>query len=213
MATLQNFKIEDYERLLGSENVDIADAAAERRQGTMKVNKNNRTILIGMGGSGVKALNRIKHVLRTRMEPGWNRYVAFLAIDTDDNELKHAGELDPIEKLNTTKQGVNARFSDRNSFPAAAQQFMPDGHPDPNGAVPVGNLYSDGANRMRLVGKIKLHDKDAGSSMGNDEEIVHRLTQLTTSTYMEPMAVAAASREASADLKERAFIKISPLKE
>ena len=190
MATLQNFKIEDYERLLGSENVDIADAAAERRQGTMKVNKNNRTILIGMGGSGVKALNRIKHVLRTRMEPGWNRYVAFLAIDTDDNELKHAGELDPIEKLNTTKQGVNARFSDRNSFPAAAQQFMPDGHPDPNGAVPVGNLYSDGANRMRLVGKIKLHDKDAGSSMGNDEEIVHRLTQLTTSTYMEPMAVA-----------------------
>lgn len=190
MASLKNFQIQDYEILLGSENVDIADAAAQAHVGTMQPNTQNRTVLIGLGGTGVKALNKIKSVLRTRMQPGWNRYVAFLAIDTDAGELSRASELLPIEILNTTKSGANSRYASRSSYPAVAHQFMPDGYPNPNDAPPVGNLFASGSNQQRLVGKIKIHDKEGGAAMGNDEEIVHRLTQLTSNTYMNPMTVA-----------------------
>ena len=189
MASLNNFQIQDYELLLGSENVDIADAAAQGHVGSMQPNTRNRTVLIGMGGTGVKALNKIKSVLRTRMAPGWNRYVAFLAIDTDGNELSRATELAPLEKLNTTKTGVNKRYEARSSYPPVAHQFMPDGYPNPNDAPKLDDLYADGSNQQRLVGKIKIHDKEGGSGMGNDEEIVHRLTQLTSASYMNPMTV------------------------
>ena len=189
MATLNNFQIQDYELLLGSENVDIADAAAQAHEGTMQPNTRNRTVLIGMGGTGVKALNKIKSVLRARMAPGWNRYVAFLAIDTDGHELSRATELAPVEVLNTTKAGVNKRYEARSSYPPVAHQFMPDGYPNPNEAPKLDDMYADGSNQQRLVGKIKIHDKEGGSAMGNDEEIVHRLTMLTSSSYMNPMTV------------------------
>lgn len=187
MATLKQFQPTDYEILLNHKKIETAGGALMGNGSKLEPDTVNRTIFIGLGGTGVKTLNKIKSALKKRMAANWIKYVAFLAIDSDWTELDRAGELSEAEKLMFTRNGINERFSNRNSYPHAAHQFMPDGNPNKGDAVVMGDMGQAGANRARLVGKAKIHDKAAGDTMGVDEEIVNRLMQLTNHTNMNAM--------------------------
>lgn len=58
-----------------------------------------RKLFIGLGGAGVRTLNRLKKEMTRRMKPGWERAVKILALDCSDEELCQAGYLAPEEKL------------------------------------------------------------------------------------------------------------------
>lgn len=178
MANLSQFSQQDIYLLLNHEKIDASNGALLGGGGTLEPDSTNRLILIGIGGTGVSTINKVKGVISKRMKSTWQNYIAFLALDTDWEELRQAKNLTQLEKFMYTQENVTRRYESRGTYPDAAHQFMPDGYPDYNAAVPMGNLNARGANRERLVGMAKLHDKAAGAAMGVDEQIVHKLRQI-----------------------------------
>jgi hypothetical protein len=177
MANLSSFSQQDIYKLLNHEKIDASNGALLGGGGVLEPDDTNRLILIGIGGTGVSTINKVKGVINKRMRSTWQNYIAFLALDTDWEELRQAKNLTQLEKFMYTQEEVTKRYENRGTYPPAAHQFMPDGYPDYNSAVPMGNLNARGANQERLVGMAKLHDKAAGAAMGVDEQIVHRLRQ------------------------------------
>ena len=132
----------------------------------------NRTILIGLGGMGVETVDRIKGVVASRMAPGWENYIAFLAIDSDNNEFDNAPHLTGEELVCITKPSTVAAVSrGEGAYPEAWKSFV-----DADQARTLVGFYN-GVGCRRLVGKMKLHYKNPGSR-GVDEEIVEKLARL-----------------------------------
>lgn len=173
MALLTNYEKKDYATLLASEVLDASKGALFAAAG-LKPDNTNRTILIGVGGTGVRTIDYVKGAISKRLDGSWSRYVAFLGIDTSWSEFDGASYLDPGERVLVTKPGVAARMSSSRTYPAAVHRFAVDG----DRMLALGaSLASDGAGQTRLIGKLKIHDKVPGS-MGVDEEIVNKLATL-----------------------------------
>lgn len=168
---LSAFDKQDYSTLLASDVLDASKGVLFGSTG-LEPDKTNRTILIGLGGTGVRTIDYVKGAIMKRLDPSWKQYVAFLGVDTSWTEFEGASYLDPAERAIITKNGVAQRMASPSTYPAATRRFMLKGER-------LGALDSDGAGRTRLVGKIKIHDAVPGG-LGVDEEIVHKLTLLKT---------------------------------
>ena len=171
--TLKNYKPDDLAALLAAELRDATEVQADETG--LKPDMNNRTLIIGIGGTGVKTLNHIKGALKKRMHPDWKRVVAFLAIDSSWTEIQGASHLNEHEEGETiTRPGVDTRMQNYATYPPAVRRFMLDGE-DPSTPVVFDGLNTDGAAMTRLIGKLKVHDKEPGKP-GVDERIVMKLT-------------------------------------
>ena len=157
MPSLGDYKREDFAELFASKLMDATVSAANASG--LDADPQLRTIIIGLGGTGVRTANHIKSEIYKRFKPGWEKSVAFLAIDASYSELDAAQSLNMSEKLCINLTGINERVSSTKKYPDAIKRFMQDGD-SPYSAPKLGtNIDSDGCGQMRLVGKIKMHDK------------------------------------------------------
>lgn len=64
---------------------DASDGKLFVRSSQIKIDPNKRSLVIGLGGSGIKTVNLVKTVLSAKCGDFASR-VSFLAIDTDAND-------------------------------------------------------------------------------------------------------------------------------
>lgn len=172
MSYIYELEPKHYAALLATGELDIVDKDAESSVGEGKIpaDNRNRTILIGLGGTGVQTLNHVKRVITNKLNPQWKNYIAFLAIDTDDNEFKNATHLSPDEFIKVTEPGIQDSVNKGlAAYPKAWRSFV-----DVEQARTLPSFNSMGASRKRLMGKMKLYYKRTGSK-GVDEKIVAKL--------------------------------------
>ena len=176
MPSLRDFKKEDFAELFASKLMDTSINASDTSG--LDADPQLRTIIIGLGGTGVRTVDHVKSEIFKRFKPGWEKAVAFLAIDSSYSELDAAQSLNMSEKLRTNLTGINDRVSSIRKYPDAIRRFMKDGD-SPSSAPKLGtNIDSDGCGQMRLVGKIKMHDKL--DSRGVDEVIVGKIASVVS---------------------------------
>ena len=172
MPMLTDNKRDDFATLLAHDVLDASKGVLLSLEAGLKPDDTNRTILIGVGGTGVRTIDYVKGAISKRLDPSWKKYVAFLGVDTSWTEFDGASYLERSEQVLITKGGVGARMSSAKTYPAAVRRFAL----EPDEMCKLGHtLEGDGAGRTRLVGKLKVHDRVPGS-MGVDEEIVHKLS-------------------------------------
>lgn len=192
MAHLSNFTERDQlYTLVAGERTDITNELMGAGARRLATDRTNRTIFIGLGGNGIKTINHIKGVIKKRLDEHWDEYIGFLGIDTDRTEFQKAKHLTPNETLVTTHPGVNNRYQNRGDYPDAALRFMPKDLNRPNKTLQMPDMFKDGANQKRLVGKAKLHDRPAGSE-ALDVQIVRRLEHLVVNGRMQPLGATSA---------------------
>ena len=65
MASLTNYnnRADDYKTLLASEKLDASSGALFTAEATVQPNDVDRTILIGLGGTGVRTIYHVKGVI------------------------------------------------------------------------------------------------------------------------------------------------------
>lgn len=189
MPTLQNYENDILGKLFASEVKDAT--VAMDNNDALDPDTHNRTIIIGVGGTGVKTLDYIKGALKKRLKPSWSQYVAFLGVDASWTELENAHYLDGHgEGICITQTGVTTRMNQYSTYPRAVRRFMLDGS-GPNAPIKLGNIDTDGAAMTRLVGKIKVHDQEPGN-LGVDETIVNKLTSIISRMTLPPTLPGAA---------------------
>lgn len=177
MPSLRDYNKDDFAELFASKLMDTSMSASNTSG--LDADPQLRTIIIGLGGTGVRTVNHVKSEIFKRFKPGWEKSVAFLAIDSSYSELNAAQSLNMSEKLRTNLTGINDRVSSTRKYPDAIKRFMKDGD-SPASAPKLGtNIDSDGCGQMRLVGKIKMHDKL--DSKGVDEAIVDKIASVVSS--------------------------------
>lgn len=172
MPNLYDYKKEDYAALLASTVLDASKGELFDAAG-LKPDTTNRTILIGVGGTGVRTIDYVKGAIAKRLDASWKRYIGFMGVDASWTEYDGASYLDKSEQVVITKDDVETRMASPATYPAAVRSFVPKG-------AKLSNLSADGAGRTRLQGKVKIHDAPAGG-MGVDQDIVHRLSTLANS--------------------------------
>ena len=171
MSTLTQFDIErDFAALLATENMDVSETIGNNGA-LIAPDSTNRTILIGLGGTGVQTVNYIKRTITEKLSPNWNQYVAFLAIDSDGKELAAADSLTTQEYISTTRSGIGERLINPDKYPPAWHRFLA-----PDQAALVQDPNSDGSGQKRLLGKAKFHDQVLETGNAVDVEIVNKLT-------------------------------------
>ena len=183
MASLTNYnnRADDYKTLLASEKLDASSGALFTAEATVQPNDVDRTILIGLGGTGVRTIDHVKGVISKKMSGVWERYIAFLGIDTDWTEFDNATYLTPTEEVKITLNGVKDRAGNSLLYTHAQRTFMPQ-------SVQFTEVDGPGAGRKRLIGKFKLHDKETGATQGKDEQIVNMIKSIVAgATGMIPI--------------------------
>lgn len=167
---ITTFRKEDIPVLLASQTIDASKGVLFGTAANMEPNKVNRTILIGLGGTGVKTIDYVKGSIMATLKPTWRNYVAFLGIDTDWNEFKKAKFLEPNEckMITATNVGTHGVSADTRSI--AQRKLVPAEHSIPG-------INGPGAGRKRQVGTFKIHDQDAGTP-GIDESIVSYISTI-----------------------------------
>ena len=188
MASLKNYNNEDYGILFGHSLMDATVNGTWTQ--ILNPDPNLRTIIIGVGGTGVRTLDQIKGTIQKNLAPTWKQYIGFLGIDASWSELDNAHYLDRhTEGICTTLDGVTQRMQNERTYPRAVRRFMIDSNP-PGTPVNLGPLSSDGAAMTRLIGKVKVHDQVPGES-GVDEKIVQKLQEIIATSLSPLPAVAA----------------------
>ncbi len=130
---------------------DASDGKLFVRSSEIQIDPNKRSLVIGLGGSGIKTVNLVKTVLSAKCGDFANR-VSFLAIDTDANDmLRSTTALATNETQVITSDGgdINAFYRNptRNSFI--------DSWCTPR--VPaMQDLTMHGANQKRQICKMKI---------------------------------------------------------
>lgn len=180
MPSLHNYQREDYASLLAASEIDASKGTLFQNGAKLNPNTTHRTILIGLGGTGIQTIDYVKGVLTNRLNPNWTSYVGFLGVDTDYTELGAAGYLTKADTVTTTKPQANERKKDPSKYPQAWRRFA-----NPIVMSKVPDMNTTGANRKRLVGRLKIHDQDGTSAC--DMEIVQKLAYLKNNT-LAPIA-------------------------
>lgn len=182
MKYMTEFEPKEYNTLLARNKIDASKGVLFDVAGAGQIppDTHNRTILIGMGGTGIKTIDYVKRSVDQKLSPNWKQYVAFLGIDADWHEIDRAGSLTPSECVLTTLNGIAQRAQSPASYPQAWRTFA-----DHNKVMHLANLGGAGSGRVRLMGKMKLHDKDTGSAV--DQSIVQKLTYLKANV-LSPIA-------------------------
>lgn len=182
MANMIDYAVTDYKELLAGKSIDVSNGVLFSAALQIPPDTHNRTILIGLGGTGMQTIDHVKGVISRRLDPSWKDYVAFLGIDSSANEMKNMKHLRAPEDtfVCTTIPGADDRMHN-NAYPSAWRRFV-----DPAKTPGLPSLNSDGANRTRYIGKIKAHDQTPGG-LGVDEQIVAALAAIKGSR-LTPLA-------------------------
>ena len=88
MASLKNYNNEDYGILFGHSLMDATVNGTWTQ--ILNPDPNLRTIIIGVGGTGVRTLDQIKGTIQKNLAPAWKQYIGFLGIDASWTELDNA---------------------------------------------------------------------------------------------------------------------------
>lgn len=175
---ITTFRKEDIPVLLASQTIDASNGVLFGTGNNMEPNKVNRTILIGLGGTGVKTIDYVKGSIMATLKPTWKSYVAFLGIDTDWNEFKKAKFLEPNECKMITAANVGTHGVSADTRSIAQRKLVPAEHT-------ITGINGPGAGRKRQVGTFKIHDQDAGTP-GIDESIVSYISTIVADR-LEPL--------------------------
>ena len=173
MQRLNNIPADSYAKLLGAQVIDASKGALFSDGKKIAPATNNRTILIGLGGTGVQTLDHVKGAIKQNLDATWSNYIAFLAIDSDYNEIDGAKYLSKgIETVNITETNVDQRYQNPMAWPRSWKKIVPRNGNAP--AMAIQGLSNPGCGQKRLIGRMKLHDQVPGSA-GVDEQIVQKL--------------------------------------
>lgn len=165
--SLTQYNRDQIPALLASRTIDASKGVLFGSGANMEPNKANRTILIGLGGTGVKTIDYVKGAIDAKLKSTWKRYVAFLGIDSDWNEFNRAKFLDKAEQEMITVSNVGQHGVRPASRTIAQRRVIPDEKTLPG-------LDGPGAGQKRLIGTFKIHDQDPGG-IGVDERIVDHI--------------------------------------
>ena len=132
----------------------------------------DNAIFIGLGGLGVKTLNRMRAELQTRFAPGWENHVKFLALDSGAWELRRSVHLEPWEKMNVDSQELVGRMRNGEPIPETLKKML-------SGREQEWELRDDTLMFLnsRLGSKLRLYAPDTAERYW-DVEIVEKLRQL-----------------------------------
>ena len=170
MPRISTLKDDDKLLCFGSRNADASDgilysAAADFR---VELSDEQRVLIIGVGGQGIKTVNRIKNEVASKFRDYQGR-IAFLAIDTDASDLRKYSALSDREKFLIPAQG---NINDRHNKPEMRKPFTKKWI-NPRFMV---DLTLDGANQIRQACRAKLFD-EGDVAFHNDEQIIHQIRE------------------------------------
>lgn len=147
-----------------SEDILITRAVTSR----LEVSPSKRVLLIGLGGSGIRVVSRVKAAIQQRFQD-YDGRIAFLAMDTDHDDLRMMKNLDPYHEvfalphLPTPAMGGAPWWLNPSRF--IKSWINPSFNPNMNWQGSIGN---------RHVARLFLHNAtDANNPV--DEQIVHRI--------------------------------------
>lgn len=178
---ITTYKKEDIPVLLASQTIDASKGVLFGSGAKIQPNTVNRTILIGLGGTGVKTLDYVKGAIMAKLSATWPSYIAFLAIDTDWTELSKTRFLEPNECQMITSPNVGTHGVSAGDRSIAQRKLVPAEHI-------ITGINGPGAGRKRQIGTFKLHDQDAGS-LGVDESIVNYISSIVANR-LQPLGAA-----------------------
>ncbi len=178
MPNMRDYAVRDYRILLAADTIDASKGALYGTDANLEPRTAGRTILIGMGGTGIRTIDHVKGVISKTLKPTWRKYISFLGIDADWREFEKAKYLSDKEIKIITLHGANTRWENAGHRSLAQKRFMLE-------RVHLGDIEGPGSGRRRLVGKFKLHDQEPGN-LGVDVSIADMVEKLVTDT-MEPL--------------------------
>ena len=123
MKNLREFNAASVAALLATTKMDVSKAAAKDNAVGIPPDTHNRTILIGIGGTGIKTLERIKGTIKDRLDGTWPNYISFLGIDSDQHEIDNCSYLKADECVITTRSGIAQRAENPSMYPKAWRPF------------------------------------------------------------------------------------------
>lgn len=176
MTTVKEY-ISELKPLLAQDKIDgsrgiLFGTASEGGEG-IKINSNDQFLMIGLGGTGIKTLDYVKGVLSRRMESGWQRNVRFIGIDADWREIDQAAYLLRQECQTITDSQITEKIQkDSAKWPDTWRHIT-----DEKTIQSLDNKkpHEPGSGRLRILGKLKFHDKEDTASAGYDELIEKRI--------------------------------------
>lgn len=170
MAYFSTLNAEDRNRALGTDQVDASNGVLFGRDGGNRrpLSLQQQYLIIGLGGSGCKTVDRIKGDLKRQYTWGTDR-VAFLAIDTDNGELSCLKNLEDREKYCIHDAPI---IEDRHNLLRYRDSFTLEWiHP---------NFYehfdSNGAGQNRGICHAKMFDGMAGEYA--DQKLIAKIRQV-----------------------------------
>lgn len=172
MAELHDFETYILSELLACGNVNIRSENDTGRLPTVPiaVNPNKRFIFIGVGGSGIRILDQIKHICSESLQLGWNN-IKFLGIDTDPFEnygtiLGYAEQIliGSIDHPKDDPPPAWAQICTKEQIQAL-----------------MWDMFRSGGCQARLIGKLKAHDKAGSEYIDVDKLIFYRLADIVAS--------------------------------
>lgn len=137
---------------------DTLFAAARKQQ----PKDQRETLIIGIGGSGVDSVYTSYRLIREKLNPNFNNYVKFIAIDAEGDKLDYAKKKG-IPCLNLSTPGATDRISKYENRPDFYKKWMRKDF--------YYNFDDDGAGRIRMVGKAKLYDRSEDGGTTNDNRL------------------------------------------
>lgn len=168
-------RLTDEERLLciGAGNADASDGVLYKNaeDNRAALSGEQRVLIIGLGGQGVKTVNKIKNEVASKFQDTEGR-IAFAALDTDVTDLKNYTALADNEKLVIpSSAGINARYNQPEQRSDFTKSWI---NPDFNV-----DLTMDGANQIRQACRAKLFD-ESSVAYHTDAKIIDFIRKRTT---------------------------------
>lgn len=179
MPNMRDYAVRDYRILLAADTIDASKGALYGTDANLEPRTAGRTILIGMGGTGIRTIDHVKGVISKSLKPTWIKYISFLGVDADWREFERAKYLSDGEMKIITLHGANTRWENADHRSLAQKRFMLE-------RVHLGDIEGPGSGRRRLVGKFKVHDQEPGS-IGVDVSIADMIEKLVTNV-MDPLS-------------------------
>ena len=148
MPRIKQLNDETLAQCIGVGNPNASDGVLFRRDDKMHLNDNQRTLLIGLGGSGVRTINRVKSMIAAKFTDYQGR-IGFLAIDTDSDDLSRMNALREDEKhVIKTEGDINSMYNIKKNRSNFTNSWI-----NPEFYT---NLTLQGANQIRQASKAKM---------------------------------------------------------
>ena len=128
------------------------------------VQTNRLTLVISTGGSGKSAIQKAINIAKQKLKVNYSSFVKFLVIDSAKDEidaLRKAG----IDVLNISCPQISERLRPENRSPFYRKMISKDFN--------YWDIDEDGAGQQRMYGKVKLYDKNGGTT--NDKLLADKI--------------------------------------